>query len=121
MGKCFLHGTGGIVVERKKGTATPVNGTATVSVGFKPDLVVIEAGSFSYGTNIWHGAIGIPFGEITGTLACFVADPTNGGFYAFECTAMSSGFKISVYNMETNNQTPATNAPAFQYTAIKYT
>lgn len=107
----------GVTVQRKTGTfTTNSSGNATVSCGFKPDIVAIDAGQGAVGKNF----NGVMFGESGATTATsmelimFINQTPHG--FVFSVT--SSGFSARVEHIETASVIP--NA-TFSYTAIKYT
>ena len=123
MGKCFLHGNG-TAVERKSGSFTTSGGMATVSLGFKPDLVVIKLNSYtstSQGYN-YNPVLAFPFAEDTrGSLSCTGIDGVAQNDVTFVCTATSDGFNAEGYGYTENGDIYTIGTQTMPYIAVKYT
>lgn len=114
----------GIVVQRKSGTFTiNSNGTATVSCGFKPDLVCVHKKEAS--NNYMYSAASA-FQEDSRTdtgVSCLALWSTTSGvtFYELDLSRNNTGFTVTAYAYadDWNSSTPTNTV--FQYTAVKYT
>jgi hypothetical protein len=124
--KGFLHGSGGVGIKRKSGSTMPVNGTANVNTGFKPDLVVFKSDTFFDGTMNNNPVFAFPFCEDNrGALHCITfggESASSANVVVVECAQTASGFSVTVYGKNSSNQTvPLPTAPAIPYIAVKYT
>lgn len=121
MSKGFLHGSGGVAVKRASGTATPRNGSGSVDLGFKPDLVVFPMDTIWESNKSWSATLTFPFAEDARTpLLSIGVDSEN--TYFIECSRTNTGFSFTVYYADdTGAPQVATACPSMQYTAVKYT
>jgi hypothetical protein len=121
MGKCFLHGNGGAVIERMTGTIDTSTGTFSVNTGFKPDLVVITNLGPSTGESTVGAVLSAPFAEHTGgVLYCAGFDNVNDEEVYIEFTQTNSGFSGSVYYKSSVGGVLCNFGLTMKYTAVKY-
>lgn len=107
----------GVTVQRKSGT---FQGNATVSCGFRPDMVMIHA-NHDDGGNVSHAAAAF-YEESRNYAGVFVMlDAGNGTFYVMWAYRQDNGFRIQVSFIDASwNWLDASNV-TFNYTAVKYT
>ena len=124
MGKGFKHGGGGtfgVTVLKKTGTLTTNNmGTASVNIGFTPDVVAFYGGSDPNGTSYYPGAM---FTEAGKTKLGVVISPPSGSyiFTTLEVTRTSNGFSVSAQKISTTGSNSSDTGRWLSYTALKYT
>lgn len=124
MGKGFKHGGGGtfgVTVVKKTGTlTTSYTGSASVDVGFMPDVVAFDGGSDPNGTPTYPGAM---FTEAGKTKLSVVISPPSGSyiFTTLEATRTSNGFSVNAIKLSTTSSPSADTGRRLSYTALKYT
>ena len=113
----------GITVQRKSGTfTTNTSGTATVSCGFKPDMVAIDGGIYS-NTSYFNGAT---FTEANANKISITIPPSTDDSASYrvtscEITQSSSGFSVYVSNVNAEWERSNCRNRQLSYVAIKYT
>ena len=112
--------SGGVTVQRKTGTVqTNSDGDATVTCGFKPDLVVIYSPlSTAYGN--WYHLV-FAFSEVDDDYLCACSENSQYLIYMYGVST-SNGFEIydtTKYNLDL--EWVGTLSLEFDYVAIKYT
>lgn len=111
----------GVTVQRKTGTfTTNTSGTATVNVGFQPDVVYIQGSSVTDSGETHSYSQAIVFSEENRT------NPDTVMWHSDGLTDMiwertSTGFSVYVYNWDWDWNDTAANRESFTYVAIKYT
>lgn len=121
MGKCFLHGNGGKMVKRASGTfTTSTTGTATVNVGFQPDVVYIRGGSVTADGETYSYSQAIVFPEDNRTNPNTVMWETD-GLTEVIWERTSTGFYVTVSTYDPDWNATLATRKSFTYVAIKYT
>ena len=122
MSKGFLHGNGGVTVERVSGKAMMANGRITASVGFKPDLIVLPTPSYTGGGVTYSPTTAIAFNEDSRSpLAASGYDDVNKVSFVLEVSRTNDGFQGSVLIATEAGYVPSTAVASFDFIAVKYT
>lgn len=111
----------GVTVKRMTGTfTTNTSGTATVNVGFQPDVVYIKGESVTASGETYSYSQAIVFSEDNRTGLNTVMWKSD-GFTDVRWERTYTGFYVTVYTYDyALNEAPATRK-SFTYVAIKYT
>ena len=115
----------GVTVQRTTGSfTTNTSGSASVSCGFKPDLVVFYTHT-SYNRNVPMWA-SFPFEESGETKLAIAHAPTTKNYNSYvyaetECTQTSTGFSVYIRNLSQSLSFSNASRASFDYIAIKYT
>ena len=122
MGKGFKHGGGGtfgVTVLKKTGTLTTnFMGAASADVGFQPDFVAFDGGTYE-GVHSFAGAM---FTEANKeTLEVTIPPPSTSYLLTLlKVTRSGSGFSLTAQNISTSSLSSDTNR-RLNYVALKYT
>jgi hypothetical protein len=124
LGKGFKHGGGGtfgVTVLKKTGTlTTSYTGTASVDVGFKPDIVAFDGGVDNIGTPSYPGAMFLESNKAK--LSVIVEGPGTGYiFTSLNVTQAANGFSVSAQKISTTGSNSSDTGRRLSYTALKYT
>lgn len=113
----------GVAVQRKSGTfTTSTSGTATVSCGFKPDLVVVKVGKATQmDTNQNDPAFGFAESGVTTLSITSISKNSSYIYMNTVCTQSSAGFSVTMTNISSSFATAKVSRTTFSYIAVKYT
>lgn len=111
----------GIEVQTVSGTfKTSSSGTATVTCGFRPDVVSISLGETSDDNDVY--AVAIPFLEYSGKTLDIAMWGDGGYVYDFYVTSSATGFSVSSTRLWDNNwEAETVKQVTFTYKAYKFT
>jgi len=111
----------GVTVQRNSGTfTTSTSGTATVNVGFQPDLVAFSSGQWPNGNASYPG---FPFKESGQTKIEVAHMPSDTSSYVMSitvCTRTSTGFTVSMTKVSTSMAASADSNRRCSWVAVKY-
>ena len=119
----------GVTVQRKTGTfTTNTSGTATVNVGFQPDLVFVTLNETTYGNSVgYNQSVTLLFDESPDTGYCnsLMWSNDSSGEASYFCDIWgeqtSNGFKFWFNWIHITAWETYAEAYTFHYVAIKYT
>ena len=123
MGKGFKHGGGGtfgVTVLNKTGTLTTnFMGAASVNVGFKPDFVAFDGGTYE-DIQSFSGAM---FTEANKeTLGVSISPPSTSDLLTvLRVTRSDSGFSLTAQKLSTSFSQSSDTNRRLNYVALKYT
>ena len=110
----------GVTVQKKTGTLTTnFMGTASVNVGFKPDIVAFDFGDLQGKYNY----SGVMFAEANRSPITFAAPPTSTSYVMspMTVTQTSNGFSLTAKKLSTSFSESNETNRKLNYVAIKYT
>ncbi|MBR4057846.1 MAG: hypothetical protein IKK00_06895 [Oscillospiraceae bacterium] len=113
----------GVTVQRKAGTLTTnTSGTATVNVGFKPDIVLFTDLFFSLPGN-FECQVAAVFSEKKNNYSIMVHGVSDSFFdgVIFIPTQTINGFSVDIFTVSSSGAQSAVGNAQFPYVAIKYT
>lgn len=111
----------GAKIQIKTGSFTVSNSSASVNVGFKPDLVVIKVGTNQYNSTQNDPAFGFTASGKTKLSITSVAKSSSYMYMNTNCTQTANGFDVGMTNINSSHQTSGVNGVSFEYVAVKYT
>lgn len=112
----------GVTVQKKTGTfRTNSSGKATISVGFKPDVIAFSMGISPSGQESYPAAMFTEANNDTITILITPADPNNYAFTQLIATRTATGAGIELYKVNYSFAGSPETSRTVSYAAIKYT
>lgn len=120
-----MAGGGGVEVKRATGTVrTGSNGVATISCGFKPDVVVLRIGTYSEEGYNYDCNLVYAFNEKTTGSSYYLTNMTwvnSTTIITSTATVNSTGCSLNMYQYDTSWNGSAVANKNYSWVAIKYT